>query len=142
MKNIITAGVVGFLFSLGLGISGMTDPRKIIGFLDVFGAWNPALMFVMVGAIAVHIVAYPLVRKKAHPLFDKQWHVPSRNDITPSLLIGAVIFGMGWGLAGYCPGPAIVSLAKFQSQSLLFVGSMVGGMFLFKILDQKFKIKR
>lgn len=142
MKNKLSAGIVGFIFALGLGISGMTNPQKVISFLDVFGAWDPSLIFVMAGSIAVHFITYKLIRRRKSPLFSPQWHVPQKSQITFSLIAGSIIFGMGWGLAGYCPGPAMTSVASFQTRPLLFVVGMFAGMYLFKKLDQKVKFKR
>lgn len=142
MKNNIVALVVGFLFALGLGLSGMTEPAKVIGFLDVFGHWDPSLIFVMMGATSIHFILYKLIRQKKSPLFSKQWHVPTRKDVTPALIIGSVIFGFGWGLAGYCPGPGVVSLASLQLSPWIFVLSMLAGMFLFGVLDKKIKFKK
>jgi uncharacterized membrane protein YedE/YeeE len=142
MKNNIAAGTVGFLFALGLGISGMTDPQKVLSFLDIFGQWDPSLAFVMIGAILVHFLLYRPIRGKRSPRFCSEWHVPTNSKITPSLIMGAVIFGMGWGLAGYCPGPAITSLATLNSRPLVFVAAMILGMFLFKVLDRKIGFKR
>ncbi len=142
MKNNLSAWIVGFVFSLGLGISGMTQPQKVVGFLDIFGNWDPSLIFVMLGSIAVHFVTYKLIRKRSSPLFSAQWHLPQSNKITPSLVIGSIVFGAGWGLAGYCPGPAITSLASMQMRPALFVIGMLGGMFIFKLLDAKLKFKR
>ena len=142
MKNNISALVVGFIFAMGLGISGMTQPQKVIGFLDLFGSWDPSLIFVMLGSILVHSISYKIIRKRASPLFSSQWLVPQKAQITPSLAIGSVIFGVGWGLAGYCPGPALASVASFQLKPFLFVFAMLVGMFIFKILDKKLKINR
>ncbi len=142
MKNNLSALIVGFIFALGLGISGMTRPEKIIGFLDVFGNWDPSLMFVMLGAIIVHFITYRLIRRRKKPLLSPAWHISEKTKITPSLVIGAALFGMGWGLAGYCPGPAITSLASLQLRPALFVIAMLGGMYAFKGLDQKLKINR
>lgn len=142
MKNNLGAGIVGFVFALGLGASGMTQPQKIVGFLNVFGAWDPALIFVMIGSIVVHFVLYRLIKQRTSPLFSAHWHLPKKSRITPSLVIGSILFGVGWGLAGYCPGPAIVSLASFELRPFLFVLSMMGGMLIFKILDRKFGFNR
>lgn len=136
------AFVVGFVFSLGLGLSGMTQPAKVIGFLDIFGNWDPSLIFVMAGAIAVHGLTYRFIRKRNSPLLVSQWHVPSKTDLTPSLIIGSVLFGIGWGLAGYCPGPVITSLASFDSRPVLFVISMLLGMFIFNLLNKVLKLRR
>lgn len=133
MKS-LSAWVVGFIFALGLGISGMTQPRKVFGFLDLFGKWDPSLAFVMIGAIGVHLISYRLIRKRTMPLLAQTWHVPTKTEITPSLITGSVIFGVGWGLAGYCPGPALTALASFQWRPLLFFVGMIAGMYLFKKL--------
>lgn len=122
---------VGFLFSLGLTLSGMTQPQKVIGFLDLH-AWDPSLLFVMLGAVGVHILAYPLIRRRSSPLLDTKWHVPTRKDITPRLVLGSALFGIGWGLGGLCPGPALTSIATGDLRIILFVGAMIVGMLLFK----------
>ncbi len=135
MNNLV-ALVVGILFALGLGVSGMTQPQKVVAFLDIFGlngGWNPALAFVMIGAIGSHAVLYHLVRKRKSPILEDQFHVPTRNDLSPSLLTGAALFGIGWGIGGFCPGPGITSLASGDWRSLVFVASMLGGMYLFRL---------
>ena len=142
MKNSITAAIVGFIFALGLGISGMTQPQKVVAFLDLFGAWDPSLMFVMVGAILVHGITYKMIRRRPHPMFSPQWHVPEKTNLTPSLAIGALIFGIGWGIGGFCPGPALTSVGAGQTRPMIFVISMFLGMFLFKVLDKKFRFNR
>lgn len=142
MKQNIAALTVGIFFSLGLGLSGMTQPQKILGFLDLFGQWDPTLAFVMLGALLVHSVLYKIIRKKSSPLLSPVWHVPQKNEITQSLLLGSFIFGAGWALAGYCPGPAVTSLASFQTRPALFVISMLVGMFVFKMLDKKMHFRR
>ena len=142
MKNAISALIVGFIFALGLGISGMTQPQKVIGFLNLFGAWDASLIFVMCGAIGVHFVTYKIIRKRTSPLFASEFQVPTKRDITPALVLGSILFGVGWGLAGFCPGPAITALASFEVRPLLFVGSLFVGMLAFKMLDKKLKIQR
>ncbi|MGZ3775484.1 MAG: DUF6691 family protein [Pseudobdellovibrionaceae bacterium] len=142
MITLITSFIVGFIFALGLGLSGMTQPQKVVAFLDLFGHWDPSLMFVMIGAIGVHFFTYKLIRRRKSPLFSAEFQIPNKKEITPALLIGAVIFGIGWGLGGFCPGPAVTSLASFELRPLIFVGSMLVGMILFKLIDKKFKIKR
>jgi len=133
MKNNFAALIVGIVFALGLGISGMTRPEKVIGFLNIFVDWDASLAFVMAGAIAIHAVAYRLIRRRSSPLFSKEFYVPTSKELTPSLIIGAFIFGVGWALAGYCPGPAITSLGSFEIRPLMFVVSMILGMLLFRI---------
>ena len=125
----------GVLFGVGLVISGMTDPRKVLGFLDVAGHWDPSLLFVMVGAIAVHALAYRAIRGRSLPWLADRFMIPTRRDIDPKLLAGAAIFGVGWGLSGYCPGPAIVSMAAGGVPALVFVIAMVAGMIVAAKLD-------
>ena len=140
MKS-IAAFISGMVFAIGLGISGMTQPHKVIGFLDLMN-WDPTLLFVMIGAIAVHIVAYPLVRRRRTPLLDTHWHVPTRKDLSPALMIGSVIFGLGWGLGGFCPGPALASLVTGQIGVITFLVSMILGMVVFRSLEKYFPFKR
>jgi uncharacterized protein len=128
MRSILGAFVSGVLFAVGLALAGMTKPSKIIGFLDLFGEWDPSLAFVMVGAIAVHAVATRLVTRRESPLFDVRFHLPTRKDITARLLLGAAVFGIGWGLGGFCPGPGLVTAASGASAALVFVVGMVAGM--------------
>jgi uncharacterized membrane protein YedE/YeeE len=142
MKNAIAALVVGFIFALGLGVSGMTQPQKVVGFLDLFGNWDPSLIFVMLGAILVHLITYRLIVKRQSPLLSAKWHVPTKREITKPLVLGSFLFGVGWALGGFCPGPAVTSLASFDSRVLIFVVSMLVGMFLFKQLDQKLKLQK
>lgn len=132
MKQSVASFVVGFLFALGLGIAGMTQPQKVIGFLDIT-AWDPSLMFVMVGAISVHGLAYLFISRQKKPLLDDQFHLPKKREITTSLVMGSVIFGVGWGIAGFCPGPAVVSLASGQSSAVVFVATMILGMLLVRL---------
>nr|BFD59029.1 YeeE/YedE thiosulfate transporter family protein [Bdellovibrio sp. CKG001] len=142
MKNALAALVVGFVFAIGLGVSGMTQPQKVVGFLDLFGNWDPSLVFVMAGAIAVHFVTYRLIRRRPTPLLDTKWHVPTKTELTPALMVGAVLFGAGWGLAGFCPGPAVTSLASFEPRVVYFVISMLVGMYLFRLVDKKLKLQK
>lgn len=142
LKTGLASLVVGFIFGIGLVVSGMTQPGKVIGFLDLFGSWDPSLIFVMIGAIAVHFITYKLIRKRPSPLISGEWHVPTKKDITPSLLIGSLLFGVGWGLGGFCPGPAVTSLASFEMRPFIFVASMLIGMILFKTLDRQFKFRK
>ena len=125
----------GFLFAIGLGISGMTDPTKVIGFLNVAGDWDPSLAFVMGGAIAIHLVLYRWIVKQPSPIFGSRFQIPTRRDLTPRLVAGATLFGFGWALGGYCPGPGIVSVASLAPSALVFVGAMVVGMYAFRVFD-------
>ena len=131
---------VGFLFAIGLAFSGMTQPQKILGFLNPWD-WDPSLLFVMVGAVGVHSLTCPLIRRRASPLLDTKWHVPTRKDVTPRLVLGSALFGVGWGLGGFCPGPAVTSLASGNLQPFLFVGAMVIGMILFKKTEPYLKLR-
>lgn len=127
---------VGWIFALSLGLAGMTQPENVRGFLDVFGNWNPALLWVMVGAIGVHGGVYLLIARRPRPLLSEVWHLPKIVGFTPQLFIGAAMFGVGWGISGYCPGPAIVSLASWGADPLIFFAALVAGMlarsFLFR----------
>ncbi|MDP2341983.1 MAG: YeeE/YedE family protein [Deltaproteobacteria bacterium] len=137
MKHTGAAFLAAVLFGVGLVVSGMTSPAKVLGFLDVFGAWDPSLAFVMVGAIAVHAVLYRFVRRRSGPLFADRFLVPERTDIDGRLVVGAALFGIGWGLSGICPGPGLVVLAAGVVDGavplLAFMGALVGGMALFEL---------
>ena len=130
MKTLLTSFVSGVVFALGLGISGMTRPIKVIGFLDFFGAWDASLAFVMIGAIAVYFVAYRVVGKMHSPVFAPKFALPTRSDLDAKLILGAAIFGAGWGLGGFCPGPAITALASGALPVFIFVFAMGLGMYL------------
>jgi uncharacterized membrane protein YedE/YeeE len=136
----MTASLVSFLsgvvFALGLGLSGMTQPAKVVGFLDFTGNWDPSLAFVMVGAIMVHALLYRLIRRRSSPLFAATFAIPTRTDIDPRLVGGAALFGIGWGIGGFCPGPAFTSLASGHSTVLLFVAAMITGMYLYKLTER------
>lgn len=129
-KQWVTALFAGVLFGAGLVVGGMTDPRKVIGFLDLGGAWDPSLALVMLGAVAVHLLAYRWVRGSAAPLFAPHFAIPKLRQLDPRLIGGSALFGAGWGLAGYCPGPAITSLGAGSREAFAFVGAMFAGMFL------------
>lgn len=136
IERTLVAFFVGLVFALGLAMAGMTQPQKIIDFLDPWN-WDPALLFVMMGAVGVHAIAYPLVRKRKSPLFDTEWHIPSRKDITPRLVLGSALFGIGWGVGGFCPGPGLAALVSGDLRAVTFVATMIAGMFLF-IRTEKF----
>lgn len=119
---------VGVVFGVGLLLSGMTQPAKVVNFLDVLGNWDPSLAFVMGGAIAVHLLAYRLVPRLPKPVWGTRWVLPTRRDIDLRLLVGAALFGAGWGLGGYCPGPALTSVVAGASSTLIFTGAMLAGM--------------
>jgi len=136
MRN-IGAFIVGLLFAVGLVLGGMTQPAKVIGFLDVTGNWDPSLAMVMAGAIAVYSVGYRWIRGRCdRPLLEARFQVPTRRDLDPRLIAGAMVFGAGWGLAGYCPGPGLVSLGGGSGQAALFVGAMALGMLAYSAADR------
>ena len=135
--NRLTEFLVGLLFGLGLILSGMTDPGKIIGFLDIFGNWDPSLAFVMMGAIAVGFVAFAIAKKRTTTILGGALRLPTASHIDKRLINGSTLFGIGWGLAGFCPGPALVSMASGQIQALWFVSAMVVGMLAFEALERK-----
>ncbi|PJZ57185.1 DUF6691 family protein [Leptospira barantonii] len=141
MKYNLGALFVGLLFAVGLGISGILQPSNIVGFLDVFGNWNPTLLFTMAGAVGIHFITYKLIRKRKTPMFTKNWFIPTRQEITPALVIGSVIFGIGWGLGGYCPTVSITSLASFESRPFIVFVSIIFGMLLFRFMDKKMNLK-
>ena len=130
MKTALTSFISGIVFALGLGISGMTRPIKVIGFLDFFGNWDASLAFVMIGAIGVYLVAYRLSRNMAAPLLGPAFSIPKRTDLDARLIAGAALFGAGWGLGGFCPGPAITALASGAAPVAVFVASMAAGIYL------------
>jgi uncharacterized membrane protein YedE/YeeE len=130
MKRLLVSFASGIAFALGLGISGMTRPVKVIGFLDFAGNWDASLAFVMIGAIAVYFTAYRLIRKRSAPLLAEKFSVPEGKDVDLNLIVGAAIFGAGWGLGGFCPGPAITSLASGVTSVAVFVIAMTAGIYL------------
>jgi uncharacterized membrane protein YedE/YeeE len=128
--------VVGLLFGLGLMLSGMTDPGKVIGFLDLFGTWDPSLALVMGGAIMVGFFAFTVAKKRTSTFLGGAMRLPTNMDMDKKLVIGSLLFGAGWGLAGFCPGPALVSMADGQPKALVFVLAMLVGMVGFKLMDR------
>ncbi|MEI6183431.1 MAG: YeeE/YedE family protein [Polynucleobacter sp.] len=120
--------VIGVLFGWGLIISGMSNPQKILGFLNLAGNWDPSLIFVMLGAVLVGLAGFYVVSKRTHAFFGGALHIPTRRDITKPLLIGSLIFGAGWGIAGFCPGPAVVALGAGHLKAFVFVAAMLAGM--------------
>jgi uncharacterized membrane protein YedE/YeeE len=136
MQHRISEFLVGLVFGLGLILSGMTDPGKVIGFLDLAGLWDPSLALVMGGAIAVGFFAFAIAKKRTVNFFGGALHLPKSNQIDKPLVIGAVLFGAGWGLAGFCPGPGLVSLASGNAKGAFFVAFMLVGMQLFEIFNR------
>ena len=136
MKSRISEFLVGLLFGLGLLLSGMTDPAKVIGFLDLSGSWDPSLAFVMGGAIAVGFFAFAVAKKRTLSFFGAAIRLPTSGQIDRRLVVGALVFGAGWGLAGFCPGPALVSMAAGQPKALVFVLAMFAGMAVFELAER------
>lgn len=136
----IAALVAGALFGLGLAISQMVNPDKVLSFLDVgampSGGWDPSLMLVLGAAVGVNLIGYRLAMGRPHPLFDRQFHLPTRSAIDARLVVGSALFGIGWGLAGYCPGPGVAGLTLGSTDPLWFVGAMLIGMFGFDRVDR------
>lgn len=126
----IIAVVTGLLFGAGLAASGMTNPEKVQGFLDLTGVWDPSLMFVMGGAVVVTLISFRFILKLSRPVFSEQFHMPSSTAIDTRLIIGAALFGTGWGLVGYCPGPALAAIAYLNSDVMIFLVAMFVGAFL------------
>jgi hypothetical protein len=128
--------LVGLLFGWGLLLSGMTDPGKVQGFLDLFGAWDPSLALVMGGAIAVGVFAFALAKRRTTTFLGGAMQLPTARDIDKPLIVGSLMFGVGWGLAGFCPGPGIVAMAAGQPKAAVFVVAMLAGMLAHKLLNR------
>jgi len=135
--SIVSALIVGLLFGIGLIVAGMTNPAKVQGFLDLAGNWDPSLAFVMGGAILVGLVAFRFAGKRERSLLGEAMRLPTASQIDRRLVLGGLAFGTGWGLAGFCPGPALASLTTGGSKALLFSGAMLAGMILFEILERR-----
>lgn len=133
----LIAFFIGLLFGLGLLLSGMADPGKVQGFLDLAGAWDPSLALVMGGAIAVGLIGFALARRRGRALLGGALQLPQATVIDRRLVLGSLAFGVGWGLAGYCPAPALVSLAAGHQQALIFVGAMLAGMAVFEWAERR-----
>ena len=140
--NAVCAFLAGLLFGLGLIVSGMTDPSKIIGFLDLAGAWDPSLAFVVGGAILVGLVAFRIARRRAAAFVGGAMHIPGARQLDRPLILGSLVFGVGWGLAGYCPGPAIVAFGSGQDKAVVFVAAMIAGMALYEAADRHFHARQ
>jgi uncharacterized membrane protein YedE/YeeE len=133
--NFVASLVAGLLFGIGLIVSGMADPAKVLGFLDLAGAWDPSLALVMAGAIAVGTVAFWIAGKRTLSLLGLKMNLPSARQIDRRLVSGSLLFGIGWGIAGFCPGPALVALGMGQAKAAVFVLAMLAGMLLFEAVE-------
>lgn len=132
MRGLLAAFGCGLLFALGLGIGGMTQPAKVIGFLDVTGRWDPTLLGVLGGAVVVTFFAYRVIFRQPQPLWAERFTLPTARQIDAKLLTGAALFGIGWGMAGYCPGPALTALAGLSRNAVIFVAAMFAGFWLYR----------
>lgn len=127
----------GLVFGIGLIVSGMADPKKVLGFLDLAGSWDPSLAFVMIGAIAVGVIAFSVARRRTLSLTGAKMRLPTARDIDARLVVGSLLFGVGWGVAGFCPGPALVALGVGELKAVIFVAAMLLGMGLFELLERR-----
>ncbi|WOI52178.1 DUF6691 family protein [Parvularcula sp. LCG005] len=137
MRSLISSFLIGSLFGGGLIVSGMTDPAKVQNFLDVFGQWDPSLALVMGGALAVTFIGFRLVWRRPAPLDHDRFEIPRSNQLTKSLIIGSVLFGAGWGLAGLCPGPALAVIPMAPGPAMIFFVGLYGGVILHTVWEKK-----
>jgi len=138
----LAAFVAGLVFGLGLIISGMANPAKVLGFLDLAGPWDPSLAFVMAGAVGVGLVAFALARRRRVSALGAPLKLPTARAIDGRLVGGSLLFGIGWGLAGFCPGPALVALGLGQGKAVVFVLAMLAGMGMFELLERRSRARR
>jgi uncharacterized membrane protein YedE/YeeE len=127
----------GLVFGVGLLVSGMANPAKVLGFLDLAGEWDPSLALVMLGAIVVGIVAFQIAGARKLTFLKREFRLPTRTDIDKRLILGSVLFGAGWGLAGFCPGPALVAMGAGEHKAVVFVVAILAGMALFEVLEKR-----
>lgn len=139
--RLFSAFFSALIFGFGLGLAGMTDPEKVKGFLDILGNWKADLVFVMLGAVSTHTLFYFLITRKKKPLFGDSFKIPTKKEIDLKLIFGSALFGVGWGLGGYCPGPAVASLLTLHSPILIFVSSMLFAMFFYHCFFKPFVLK-
>lgn len=135
MRTALTSTVSGILFGAGLALGGMTDPARVRGFLDIFSDWDPTLAFVMGGAVIVMAIAWQIVPRLAEPVFAGEFHLPTKSDLTPRLIGGAALFGIGWGIAGLCPGPGIAALVIEPAAAAIFVVAMLAGIAVVRLFE-------
>ena len=129
MLRVVSAAAIGLVFGIGIVVSGMANPAKVLNFFDVFGTWDPSLLVVMGSALVVTFVGYRFVLQRPAPTFDRKFHLPTKHDLDVPLIAGSALFGIGWGIAGFCPGGAIPALGSGQPSPLIFVAAMIGGIF-------------
>jgi hypothetical protein len=135
MRDTLVPLAAGTIFGAGLALGGMTDPARVRGFLDLFGDWDPTLAFVMGGAVLVMALAWVVQRRMLRPVFAEGFALPDRNDLTPRLIGGSALFGIGWGIAGLCPGPGFAALAIAPASAAIFVAAMLAGMALVRLVE-------
>ncbi|WP_252259678.1 DUF6691 family protein [Erythrobacter aurantius] len=137
MNRVIVPALSGIVFGAGLALGGMTDPARVRGFLDLFGAWDPTLAFVMGGAVLVMVVAWQVQSRMMRPLFAEGFSLPDRSDLTPRLIGGSALFGIGWGIAGLCPGPGFAALVIDAASAAIFIVAMFAGMAIVRLIEGK-----
>ncbi len=137
MTTVFTSLLAGLVFGFGLILSGMADPAKVLGFLDLAGTWDPSLAFVMAGAIAVAALAFALAKTRTVSFLGAGMKLPGSRDLDRRLVIGSVVFGIGWGVAGFCPGPGLVAIGMGEIKALVFVGAMLVGMGMFELIERR-----
>jgi uncharacterized membrane protein YedE/YeeE len=135
--QILTSLITGLIFGIGLIVSGMADPAKVLGFLDLTGGWDPSLALVMAGAIAVGALAFAIAGRRTTSLIGLDMKLPNSRQLDRRLMAGSVLFGIGWGIAGFCPGPGLVALGMGESKALIFVAAMVAGMGIFELIERR-----
>ncbi len=133
---LLTSFIAGLTFGVGLLLSGMANPEKVLGFLDLAGQWDPSLALVMVGAIAIGVLAFGLAKRRKQTLLGRDIGFPTSNRVDTRLILGSILFGAGWGIAGFCPGPALVAMGAGEAKAVVFVIAMVGGMALFEVIEK------
>lgn len=138
---ILMALLIGLVFGSGIAIAGMANPAKVLNFFDIAGTWDPSLAFVMGGALAVTFIGYRFVLKRPAPIFDAKFHLPTRRDIDPALVGGSALFGIGWGIAGFCPGGSIPALGLMRAEAAIFVAAMLTGLMLGRILRRWLEVR-
>jgi len=134
---ILTSLLAGLVFGIGLILSGMADPAKVLGFLDLAGRWDPSLALVMAGAVGIGLLGFAIARRRTASFLGLPMRLPKTRDIDGRLVGGSLLFGIGWGLAGFCPGPALVALGMGQVKAAIFVGAMLAGMGVFELLERR-----
>jgi uncharacterized protein len=134
---VFTSLLAGLVFGLGLILSGMADPAKVLGFLDLAGSWDPSLALVMLGAIAVGLVAFTVAKQKTKSLLGSELKLPTARHIDRRLVVGSLLFGTGWGIAGFCPGPALAALGMGELKAAVFVAAMLLGMGIYELLERR-----